>query len=114
MASGALTIVWPTCAKPKASSAWRICHVSWKPLTKVPWVWDVAALLDVAAQAEVAVADREQRLGDAEVLGREARLDERATRRPGTGCGRRVSRQACGGSLLSAVGAPRGAGGRTG
>ena len=37
---------------------------------KVPWTWRLAALLDVAAHAEVAVADGEQRLGDAEVRGR--------------------------------------------
>jgi hypothetical protein len=37
--SGTWTIVWPTRAKPNASSAWRIGHVSWKPLMKVPWVW---------------------------------------------------------------------------
>jgi hypothetical protein len=34
--SGTLTIVCPTRAKPKASSACRIGHVSWKPLMKVP------------------------------------------------------------------------------
>jgi hypothetical protein len=38
-ASGTLTIVWPTRAKPKASSAWRIGHVSWKPFTNVPFRW---------------------------------------------------------------------------
>ena len=38
--SGALTIVWPTLAKPYASSACRMGHVSWKPLTNVPCEWD--------------------------------------------------------------------------
>ncbi len=35
-ASGALTIVWPTVAKPYASSAWWIGQISWKPLMNVP------------------------------------------------------------------------------
>ena len=38
LASGTLTIVWPVLAKPNASSAWRMCQVSWKPLTNVPWL----------------------------------------------------------------------------
>ena len=32
-------MVWPSLAKPKASSAWWMLHVSWKPLTYVPWLW---------------------------------------------------------------------------
>ncbi len=38
--SGTLTMVWPTLANPYAFSACRIGHVSWKPLTNVPWEWD--------------------------------------------------------------------------
>ena len=37
--SGTLTMVCPTRAKPKASSACRMGQTSWKPLTKVPWAW---------------------------------------------------------------------------
>ena len=34
--SGTLTMVWPTRAKPKASSACRIGQISWNPLMNVP------------------------------------------------------------------------------
>ena len=36
MVSGAWIIVWPSRARPYASSACWMCHVSWKPLTNVP------------------------------------------------------------------------------
>ena len=48
----------------------------------------LAALLDVAAHAEVAVADREQRLGDAEVVSAVARPRSAPTGRSGSGSGR--------------------------
>ena len=54
----------------------------------------VAALVVVAAHAEVAVADREQRLGRAEVGGRRSGSRPGATRRRGTGCGRAGRRPA--------------------
>ena len=67
LASGTLTMVWPVLAKPKASSAWWMCHVSWKPLMYVPWLWASRPSSGLAAHADVAVADGEQRLGQAEV-----------------------------------------------
>src|SRR5690606_30215286 len=47
-----------------------------EPVDERPVRVGLAALLDVAAHAEVAVRDGEQRLGHAEVLGGELRLDE--------------------------------------
>ena len=90
LASGTLTSVWPVRAKPNAASACRIGQVSWKPLTKVPCAYGVAALLGVAAHAEVAVGDGEQRLGDAEVVRVGAGSRPAATGRPGTGRGHGV------------------------
>ena len=101
-------MVCPTRANPNASSACRIVQVSWKPLMNVPCEWVTRPSSTLPRRPEIAVADGEQGLGAAQVVGRVDRLGQPPRRRPGTALRSRGS--STGGRVRGAASQPAHAG----